>query len=143
MLVLIVLLACQPAMAADEPSVQSAEIMYMLNCQGCHRADGGGTGSAVPSLAGLVARFLSVPAGREYLIRVPGVEASPLSDHSLAIVVNWMLQTFDREHVPADFIPYTAQEIGSFRKMGPYGTEASSVRLALLKSFPPAASVNR
>ena len=134
---------CRLSLAADEPPGQSAEIMWMLNCQGCHRADGMGTDSAVPSLTGLVARFLSVPGGREYLARVPGVAGSPLSDDSLAVVVNWMLNRFDQKDLPADFKPYTGQEISSFRKMGAYGTEASAVRMALLKSFPAAASAGR
>jgi hypothetical protein len=54
-----------------------------LNCQGCHRADGTGTPGSVPALADSVARFLAVPAGREYLVQVPGVAQAPLDDAAL------------------------------------------------------------
>ena len=59
-----------------------------------------------------MAKFLWVPGGREYLIRVPGVATSPLSDADLAEVMNWMLWRFDKEHLPANFRPFTAAEIG-------------------------------
>jgi cytochrome c553 len=105
---------------------------WTLNCQGCHRPDGTGSDQTAPSIKGTVARFLSVPGGREYLSRVPGVAASPLSDADLAEVMNWMLWRFDREHVPADFQPYTAAEIGRLRTR-PLRLEASQMRAALLK----------
>jgi mono/diheme cytochrome c family protein len=97
--------------AAADPALD-----YTLNCQGCHRADGAGTPGSVPPLAGSVARFLGVPGGREYLVRVPGVSQAGLDDAALAAVLNWMVAHFDREHVPADFTPYTAAEVGPLRK---------------------------
>ena len=133
---------CQQALAADAPPARSAQTLWMLNCQGCHRADGGGTGSAVPAMPGVVGRFLRVPGGREYLIRVPGVAASPLPDDSLAVLVNWMLEKFDRENIPEDFTPYTSEEVSSFRKLGVYGEEAGAVRASLMRSFVPAASTD-
>jgi mono/diheme cytochrome c family protein len=92
------------------PSVE-----YALNCQGCHRADGGETAGSVPALEGSVARFLVVPGGREYLGRVPGVAQAPLDDAATAAVLNWMLERFDPDHLPKGFVPYTAEEIGRLR----------------------------
>jgi cytochrome c553 len=114
----------------DNP--QRAWQHWTLNCQGCHRQDGTGTDGTAPSLAGTVARFLSVPGGREYLGRVPGVATSPLSDADLAEVVNWMLWRFDKEHLPANFQPFTAAEIGQLRS-APLRLEASQMRADLLK----------
>jgi mono/diheme cytochrome c family protein len=114
----------------DNP--QRAWQHWTLNCQGCHRQDGTGTDGTAPSLAGTVARFLSVPGGREYLGRVPGVATSPLSNADLAEVVNWMLWRFDKEHLPADFQPYTSAEMGQLRG-APLRLEASQVRADLLK----------
>jgi len=105
---------------------------WTLNCQGCHRPDGTGSAATAPSLAGTVARFMSVPGGREYLGRVPGVATSPLSNEDLAEVMNWMLWRFDSTHIPANFAPYTAVEIGSLRTE-PLRIEASRVRAELLK----------
>jgi len=104
---------------------------WTLNCQGCHRPDGTGSEGTAPSLAGTVAKFLWVPGGREYLIRVPGVATSPLSSEDLAEVVNWMLWRFDREHVPAGFQPFTAAEIARGRTQ-PLRLEASQMRADLL-----------
>jgi hypothetical protein len=114
---------------------------WTLNCQGCHRLDGTGSEGTAPSLAGTVAKFLWVPGGREYLMRVPGVATSPLSSEDLAEVVNWMLWRFDRAHVPAGFEPFTAAEIGRWRTQ-PLRLEASQMRSDLLakaeSSGPPA-----
>jgi cytochrome c553 len=121
----------QNSIAGVENS-QRAWQHWTLNCQGCHRPDGTGSAGTAPSIAGTVARFLSVPGGREYLGRVPGVATSPLSDADLSEVMNWMLWRFDKEHVPADFKPYTAEEIGRLRH-SPLRLEASQMRAELLK----------
>ena len=55
--------------AASGAGAESAAVNYLLHCQGCHRADGAGKPGAVPSLAGEVARFLTVPGGRAFLVR--------------------------------------------------------------------------
>jgi len=109
-------------------------VAWMLNCQGCHRADGGATGDEVPALRGTVAKFLSVPGGREYLIRVPGVSMAPLDDESIASLTNWMLYEFDRKNVPADFTGYTADEVSKFRRI-PYSSEAATVRASLIEKI--------
>ena len=112
-------------------NAQRAWQHWTLNCQGCHRPDGTGSAGTAPSLAGTVARFLSVPGGREYLGRVPGVATSPLSNADLSEVMNWMLWRFDKEHLPANFQPYTPAEIGQLRA-APLRLEASQMRAELL-----------
>ena len=106
------------------------QVDYMLQCQGCHGAEGRGAPGTVPSFAG-VGRFLAVPGGREYLARVPGVATSPLSDADLAEVMNWMLWRYDREHLPSNFQPFTAAEIGPLRSR-PLRLEAAGMRRDLL-----------
>jgi mono/diheme cytochrome c family protein len=94
----------------------SPAVDFALECQGCHRADGAGTPGSVPALAGSVGRFLGVPGGREFLVRVPGVAQAPLDDAALAAVLNWMLARFGDRDVPADFLPYTAAEVARLRR---------------------------
>lgn len=94
----------------------SAAVNYALECQGCHRAVGEGTPGTVPPLAGSVARFLAVPGGREYLVRVPGVSQAPLDDAALAAVLDWVVRRFDPEHLPPEYRPYTAEEVGRLRR---------------------------
>lgn len=91
------------------------ETNYAIHCQGCHLADGAETPGKVPGLAGQVALFLRTPDGRAYLGRVPGVANAPLPDAELAALLNWTLRRFDAGHVPADFVPYDAEEIGALR----------------------------
>lgn len=100
---------------------------WMLSCQGCHRADATGSPRTTPTMAGFVAKFLHVPGGREYLVRVPGVATAALSDADLAETVNWSLARFDPAHIPADFKPYTPAEVGALR-LKPLRAEAMTVR---------------
>jgi hypothetical protein len=105
---------------------------WTLNCQGCHRQDGAGSAGTAPSLKDTVSKFLNVPGGREYLGRVPGVATSPLANAELAELMNWMFWRFDKEHLPADFSPFTAEEIGRLRTR-PLRLEAAAMRTALLQ----------
>jgi mono/diheme cytochrome c family protein len=89
--------------------------LYTLNCWGCHKPRAEGIPGAVPRLADSMADFLQVPGGREYLVEVPGVAASALSDAEIAQVLNWLLFTFNKAELPADFKPYTAAEIARDR----------------------------
>ncbi|HYL57616.1 MAG TPA: cytochrome c, partial [Candidatus Acidoferrales bacterium] len=95
---------------ADPP-----EQLYQLNCWGCHRPHGEGIPGTAPPLKG-AADFLRVPGGREYLIAVPGVALSPLSDAQTAEVMNWILRSFSAGGMPPDFKPYTPDEIAHSRK---------------------------
>jgi|SRR5208282_2862047 len=93
---------------------ESPQNLYMLNCWGCHRPNGEGIPGTAPRLHD-AADFLRVPGGREYLIRVPGVAQSSLSDADTATVMNWIIENFSKGRVPSDFKPYTANEIHQSR----------------------------
>jgi mono/diheme cytochrome c family protein len=108
------LLALLLASAASAGSARDPQVSYMLECQGCHGADGAGTAS-VPRLAGQVADFLRVPGGREYLIRVPGSAQSSLSDAELARVLDWIVRTFGPADAAAGFVPFSAEEVARHR----------------------------
>jgi hypothetical protein len=103
----------------------------MLQCQGCHGADGSGAPGIVPDLRRQVGRFLQVPGGREYLVRVPGSARSPLGDAPLAEVLNWMLRRFGPADVLAGFVPYSAEEVARLRRTPLL--EVQSVRRELLR----------
>jgi len=109
---------------------------WILSCQGCHRADATGTLQTTPTMAGFVGKFLHVPGGREYLVRVPGVATAALSDADLAEVVNWSLVRFDPANIPADFVPYTPAEVGQLR-LKPLRAEAATVRAGMVARFAP------
>ena len=116
---------------ATSPRAESPRNLYTLNCWGCHRANGEGVVGTAPPLTN-AADFLKVPGGREYLIRVPGVSQSMLNDADAAEVMNWIIVTFSKERVPADFQPFTAAEIRHARAQ-PHLFNVSETRTQLLK----------
>ena len=106
------------------------EFLYELHCSGCHKRDGSGQGVFVPRLQGQVAQFLHKPGGREFLIRVPGVSQSMLSDKQVAQVTNWALVRFESDNMPVNFKPITDREVASLRQK-PL-SDASRVRAKVL-----------
>lgn len=91
-----------------------AQRLYALNCQGCH-GEAGVSVPEIPRLAGRIGYFARIPEGRRYLIQVPNVALNPSSDEDLAQLMNWVLLTFSRAELPADFRPYSAEEVGELR----------------------------
>jgi hypothetical protein len=121
-----------PMTGVDNPG--QAHIDYILKCQGCHQPEGGGDIAHTPPLNGEVARFLQVPGGREFLARVPGVASVDLNDARLAQLLNWTLQRFDPNNLPADFEPYSAGEIAQLRRQ-PLRLEREATRASLLAAM--------
>ncbi len=107
------LFSCLTAQAEE---MSAPRLNYILHCQGCHLMDGAGTPEKVPALKHEVGRFLHVKGGREFLIQVPGTSQSALSDAEVAAVLNWILEKFSPDQLPADFAPYTTKEITRYRQ---------------------------
>jgi mono/diheme cytochrome c family protein len=93
-----------------------ARVDYILQCAGCHMQDGRGLPPEVPSLVDTPGRMLATAAGREYLVRVPGVAQAPIGDAELAAVLNWMLREFSASTLPREFAPYAAREVAALRR---------------------------
>lgn len=128
--------AASPAPSA-RPGVidaRQAHEDYVLKCQGCHRPDGSGDDHSNPAMRGVVARFLGVAGGREFLGRVPGVATTNLDDRRLANLLNWTLYRFDPAHIPAGFAPYTPEEIGRLRA-NPIRLDRVETRTRLVAAF--------
>ena len=105
---------------------------YILHCRGCHGPDGAGVDGAVPSFRGEMGKFLRVPGGREFLVRVPGTAQSELDDAHIAALLNWMLREFSPEQIPPGFEPYSGAEIAVLRR--PLA-DVESVRRQLLQAI--------
>ncbi len=103
---------------------------YVLFCGGCHGDAGRGVPHKVPALAGKIGRYLHVDGGREFLIRVPGVANSQLSDAAAAAVMNLCLEKFTAPAERAGIAPYTAADIAAARRQPML--EVERVRHALL-----------
>jgi hypothetical protein len=88
---------------------------YMLHCMGCHGASAEGVPGKVPPLAHTLIQFMRSPAGRSYVLRVPGASNSMLSDAQLAAVLNWIAARFGADALPASAPPFTTQEVSTHR----------------------------
>ena len=85
----------------------------MLHCSGCHGRDGGGSAAGrVPPFAGVVGHFAREPQGRRYLVLVPGVANSGLSDSDTARVLNYVVEAWG---AGAPRAAYTAAEVNAIR----------------------------
>ena len=103
---------------------------WTMKCQGCHQADASGMGGT-PNMVGSVARFMHSKQGRAYLGRVPGVAFVDLPEQEVAELLNWMVQVFDGQHMPKNFVPYSAGEVKNL-KQRPLISAAPSKRKELI-----------
>jgi len=114
---------------------------YILNCMGCHGADGMGAAGRIPSFPGSIGRFMRLPEGRAYLMHVPGASNSVLSDAELADVLNWLLIRFDADDLPADVDWFTADDLSRGRRPALTAVRAERqtivARLAASGAAPP------
>jgi hypothetical protein len=92
------------------------EANYLLNCMGCHLADGSGAAGKVPSVRESLVILSGSRAGRRYLVQVPGAAESALSDLELAQVLSWMVRNLSARTVPPDFADFTAAEVAGYRR---------------------------
>jgi cytochrome c553 len=110
------LLALAAGIASAAGSDQRNRYHYLLYCSGCHQADGSGRpDNGIPRMKDQVGHFLRLPEGRAFLVQVPGTAQSSLSDTDTASMLNWMLRAISGPQVPADFVPYTTEEVTRLR----------------------------
>lgn len=67
-----------------------AKTDYILQCQGCHKANGTGMPPQTPNFNTHGELFMRAPEGRKYWVSVPGAANSPLTDSELAEVLNYI-----------------------------------------------------
>ncbi|MCC6983819.1 MAG: hypothetical protein IT535_11155 [Bauldia sp.] len=105
-------IAATIALAAErEPHVN-----YILRCAGCHGVEAAGAPNAgIPSFPGLVGVFAGDEDGRTYLFHVPGVVGSSLSNAEIAAVMNYVMARWAGDSLPADFVPFTEDEVAARR----------------------------
>jgi len=78
-----------------------------------------------------MAKFLTVPGGREFLVQVPGAAQAPLTDAETADVLNYMLRLFGPKQIAEKYPPFTEEEVAMLRKT-PL-TEVKQKRATLVK----------
>ncbi len=96
---------------AGSASAGSPRIDFLIHCSGCHLPSGRGQEGSVPDLTAFMGRFAALPAGRAFLVQVPGSSQSPLSNAETAALLNWMLEEFAR----SDAEPFSEEEVARYR----------------------------
>jgi mono/diheme cytochrome c family protein len=103
--------ALAPTAGAWSPAVN-----YAIHCQGCHMADGAATPGLVPPLAGVIGDLARVPEGRMYLVRLPNVASTPLSEQEAAELMTWVVRRFAAAGSGAEIPAFTPEEIERGRR---------------------------
>jgi cytochrome c551/c552 len=101
--------------AANAAWAYQPVVNFQINCMGCHQADGSGQPGRVPSIRRSLVLFSTTREGRDYIVRVPGVAQSPLSDGDTAALLNWMARNLSDVKLPSGFTDFSEAEVQSLR----------------------------
>jgi hypothetical protein len=105
-----------------------AQSNYVEHCGGCHGIQGDAAPAKLPSLRGRVGWFMCTPEARTYLMRLPNVARSRLTDNQdLADLLNFMVFGLGGASTPKDAKAFTAAEVARERQ-SPY-TSVSLVKV--------------
>jgi hypothetical protein len=110
-------LLCAPAVqAAALPELTGPQSDYVEHCSGCHGMQGNSAPADIPVLRDRVGYFLCTPEGRDYLIRLPNVAYSAITDNQeLADMMNFVVFGLGGDSAPKGARPFTAAEVAKLR----------------------------
>jgi mono/diheme cytochrome c family protein len=150
--------------ANAQSNATSADVgarIYATNCAACHQAGGTGVADAFPPLAGHFPDLVKSADGRAYVKKVLlfGLEgqisvngnnyagAMPswlaLGDDDIAAVLNYVSNAWDNgKSLPADFKPFSADEIKALRTPELTSAAVYALRSGIVGSAPATASSN-
>lgn len=94
-----------------------AEADYVEQCAGCHGVRGSSVPAHLPELKDRVGWFMCTPGARAYLLRLPNVAHSRLTDNAqLADMMNYVVFVLGGQSAPAGTKPFTAAEVAHERQ---------------------------
>lgn len=103
-------------MAPANP-LPATQVAYLTSCGGCHGIEGISAPGNVPTLRGLTGSFLCTRQGRDFLIRLPDVALSTLSDRMLTQVMNFVVFDLGAPVAGGRSVqPYTVAEVARLRR---------------------------
>lgn len=107
---------------------------YVENCGGCHGVGGDSAPALLPVLRGRVGYFLCTPEARAYLIRLPNVAHSRITDNSeLADLLNYVVFDLGGTSAPATALPFTTEEVTRERPHALNDVSLRSLRATLVE----------
>ncbi|WP_439546895.1 c-type cytochrome [Sandarakinorhabdus sp.] len=93
-----------------------AQSDYVEHCGGCHGIHGYAAPADLPTIGGRVGWFMCLPEGRKYLVRLPNIARSRITDNEqLADLLNFMVFGLGGGTAPAGAKPFTADEVARER----------------------------
>lgn len=110
-------LAAATAGALALPQLTGPQSDYVEYCSGCHGMQGNSAPAEIPVLRDRVGYFLCTKDGRDYLIRLPNVAYSAITDNGeLADMMNFVVFGLGGDSTPKGAKPFTAAEVGRLRR---------------------------
>jgi hypothetical protein len=101
---------------AGLPPLTAPQSDYVEHCSGCHGMQGNSAPAEIPVLRDRVGYFMCTREGREYLIRLPNVAYSAITDNQeLADMMNFVVFGLGGNSAPKDTKPFTATEVARLR----------------------------
>jgi hypothetical protein len=98
------------------PELTSPQSDYVEHCSGCHGMQGNSAPAEIPVLRDRVGYFMCTREGRDYLIRLPNVAYSAITDNQeLADMMNFVVFGLGGNSAPEAAKPFTAAEVAKLR----------------------------
>ena len=98
------------------PELTTPQSDYVEHCSGCHGMQGNSAPAEIPVLRDRVGYFMCTREGRDYLIRLPNVAYSAISDNQeLAEMMNFVVFGLGGNSAPKGTKPFTAAEVAKLR----------------------------
>lgn len=99
-----------PVKGISDPDLARSD--FIEHCGGCHGPDGRSAPAALPELKGRVGWLMCTPASRAYLVRLPNIAHSRITDNAeLADMLNYMIFVVGGSSAPLGTRPFTAEEV--------------------------------
>ena len=90
---------------------------YVEQCGGCHGVQGRSAPASLPELRDRVGYFMCTPQSRVYLIRLPNVAHSRITDNQqLADLMNFVIFSLGGSSAPKGTKPFTGEEVAHERQ---------------------------
>ena len=121
--------APRPAPRAEIADPVLARSDYVEHCGGCHGVDGRSAPAQVPQLRDRIGYFMCTPAARAYLIRLPNVAHSRITDNAqLADLLNFVVFDLGGASTPPGTRPFSAAEVARERQLALSATSLKAER---------------
>lgn len=106
---------------------------YVENCGGCHGIGGDSAPALLPVLRDRIGYFLCTPEARAYLVRLPNVAHSRITDNAqLADLLNYVVFDLGGASAPDTAAPFTAAEVARERAHPLDGMPLTALRARLV-----------